>query len=157
MKKLLLPLIALMVMAACNSERTYLSYRGLSMGMPASVVADSLQARGLALDTAQSDSSRVVLNCESDHYTVTLFCQNDTLSDIVEAYAATTNDSTAALWQTMRDDFEKQFGRMPGMTHRADLHKEAVFETDGGTLILTLLNTYTPTVTARYSTSKIKN
>jgi hypothetical protein len=39
------------------------------------------------------------------------------------------------------------------MGKHGDLHKEATFEDDRGTIILTLLNTYSPTMSVRYSTT----
>ena len=61
-------------------------------------------------------------------------------------------------WQRAYNEinqFEKELEVWPDMRHRVELHKEAVYETPKGTIILTLLNTYTPTLTVRYSNSII--
>jgi len=86
------------------------------------------------------------------NFVVTVYHQNDTITDIVEQYTATYNDSTSNLWQTRHDELEKEFG-WPNMGKHGDLHKEALYESEKGTVILTLLNTYSPTLTIRYSTS----
>jgi hypothetical protein len=83
---------------------------------------------------------------------LTVYHKNDTITDILENYVATYNDSTANLWQAKHDEFEKEFG-WPNMGKHGDLHKEATFESEKGTILLTLLNTYSPTVSIRYSTS----
>lgn len=153
MKKILLAAVAAVLMCACSGERGYLDYRGLSMGLPARQVADSLQQRGLALDTAHSTAGSYVLaDTLKANYVVTVYHRNDTITDILEQYTATYNDSTANLWQAMHDDLQKEFG-WPNMGKHGDLHKEATFENDKGTVLLILLNTYSPTMSVRYSTS----
>ena len=145
--------VAVVMMCACSGERGYLDYRGLTMGMPASLMADSLQLQGLALDTAHSGETSIVLaDTLAANFMVTVYHQNDTITDIVEQYTATYNDSTSNLWQTRHDELEKEFG-WPNMGKHGDLHKEALYENEKGTVILTLLNTYSPTLTIRYSTS----
>lgn len=153
MKKIIWVFVAAVMMCACSGEREYLDYRGLSMGMPAKLMADSLQQQGLALDTAHSSETSIVLaDTLASNFMVTVFHQNDTITDIVEQYTATYNDSTSNLWQTRHDELEKEFG-WPNMGKHGDLHKEALYENKKGTVILTLLNTYSPTLTIRYSTS----
>ena len=154
MRKLLLAFVGLAALLACSGEREYLDYRGLSMGMPASKMADSLQLQlaNLTVDTAHSGQASIVLvDTLAQNFAVTIYQQNDTITDIVEQYSATYNDSTSNLWQAMHDELEKEFG-WPNMGKHGDLHKEALFESKKGTVILTLLNTYSPTVTVRYST-----
>lgn len=151
MKKLLMAVVAVCLMCACSGEREYINYRGLSMGMSAKQMADSLQLQGLALDTAHSgDNSFVLADTLACNFMVTVFHNNDTITDILEQYSATYNDSTSNLWQAKHDEFEKDFG-WPNMGKHGDLHKEALFENKKGTIILTLLNTYSPTVSIRYS------
>ena len=153
MKQTMLALLAVILLGACSGEREYINYRGLSMGMSAKAMADSLQAQGLALDTAHSGAASFVLaDTLACNFVVTIFQQNDTITDILEQYSATYNDSTSQLWQTLHDEFEKEYG-WPNMPKHGDLHKEAFFENEKGTVILTLLNTYSPTVSVRYSTS----
>jgi hypothetical protein len=152
MKKLIFAFAVLCMMCACSGDREYLNYRGLSMGMSAKDMADSLQQQGLALDTFHSDATQYVLtDTLANNFQVTLFHQNDTLNDILEQYTATYNDSTSNLWQAKHDELEKEFG-WPDMKHSGDLHKEAIYDNDKGTVILILLNTYSPTLSVRYST-----
>lgn len=139
-------------MCACSGEREYLNYRGMSMGMSAKEMAESLQNEGLALDTFHSDETQFVLvDTLANNFQVTLYHHNDTINDILEQYSATYNDSTSNLWQAKHDELEKEFG-WPDMKHKGDLHKEAVYDNDKGTVILILLNTYSPTLSVRYST-----
>ena len=145
--------VAAVLMCACSGERGYLDYRGLSMGLPAKQVADSLQQRGLALDTAHStDGSYVLADTLKGNYVVTVYHKNDTITDILEQYSASYNDSTSNLWQAMHDELQQEFG-WPNMGKHGDLHKEATFEIEKGTVLLILLNTYSPTMSVRYSTS----
>ena len=155
MKKMLLATAAAVVMmCACSGERGYINYRGMSMGLPASKVVDSLQMKvpNLWLDTTKYEDHYVLADTVARNFTVAVYHQNDTITDILENYTATYNDSTSNLWQAMHDELEKEFG-WPNMGKHGDLHKEATFQNDKGTIILTLLNTYSPTVTVRYSTA----
>lgn len=152
MKKLMLAIAALVMLCACSSERGYLDYRGLSMAMSAKSMCDSLMARGFYIDSASTDSgSSYVLASNQEKYRISIYYSNDTISDIVENYTASTMDSTSRMWQDMHDQMEKDVCR-PYMTHRADLHKEAVYQTDKGTITLILMNRSIPTVDVRYST-----
>lgn len=156
MKKLTFLFVAFAMLCACSGEREYISYKGLSMSLSAKAVADSLQQRGLALDTNKTDEQHYVLgDTLARNFAVAVYHQNDTITDIVESYRATYNDSTSNLWQKLHDEFEKDFG-WPNMRHSGDLHKEAFYENDKGTIILELLNTYSPTLTVRYSTVTTK-
>jgi len=142
-------------LTGCSGEREYIDYRGLSMGLPAKVLIDSLQKQGLALDTNKYEDRYVLADTLKRNFTVAVYHHNDTITDILENYRATYNDSTSQLWQKLHDEFEKVFG-WPNMPKRGDLHKEAFYENDKGTVLLTLLNTYSPTVTVRYSTETTK-
>ena len=154
MKKMLIAAVAAVVMCACSGERGYINYRGMSMGLPASKIVDSLQMKvpNLWLDTTKYEDRYVLADTMYRNFTVAVYHQNDTVTDILENYTATYNDSTSNLWQAMHDELEKEFG-WPNMGKHGDLHKEATFQNDRGTIILTLLNTYSPTVTVRYSTA----
>jgi len=155
MKKILLSAMAVVLMCACSGEREYLNYRGMSMGMSAKQMADSLLAKigNLAVDTNKTGETNIVLvDTLAQNFMVTVYHKNDTITDILENYVATYNDSTSNLWQAKHDEFEKEFG-WPNMGKHGDLHKEATFESEKGTILLTLLNTYSPTVSIRYSTS----
>jgi len=152
MKKILLAAMAAFILSACSGERGYLDYRGLSMGMPASKMVDSLQQQGLALDTTKYADRFVLADTVKGNFKVAVYHQNDTITDILENYTASYNDSTTNLWQARRDSLEKEFG-WPNMGKHGDLHKEATFENEKGTVLLILLNTYSPTVTIRYSTA----
>lgn len=155
MKKIMTTVVGLVALIACSGERGYIDYRGLSMGLPAKVLVDSLQTRGLALDTTKYDDRYVLGDTLKRNFTVAVYHHNDTITDILENYRATYNDSTSHLWQQLHDQFEKEFG-WPNMPKRGDLHKEAFYENDKGTVLLTLLNTYSPTVTVRYSTQRME-
>lgn len=153
MKKILFLLVTLCVLFACSGERKYLNCHGLSMGMSAKAMADSFEARGLAVDTHMTNATQIVLaDTVARNYMLTIFHQSDTISDILEQYSATYNDSTSNLWQAIHDELQKELDTWPGMPHHGDLHKEADYTTEAGTIVLTLLNTYSPTVTVRYST-----
>lgn len=155
MKKIVLAALAAVLMCACSGERQYLDYRGLSMGMSAKQMADSLQAKmqNLAVDTHKTGETNIVLvDTLAQNFMVTIYHQNDTITDILENYVATYNDSTMNLWQARHDELQKEFG-WPNMGKHGDLHKEATFENEKGTVLLILLNTYSPTVSIRYSTS----
>lgn len=152
MKKLVFMFVAVaMMMSACSGEREYLNYRGMSMGMSAKQMVDSLQMQGLALDTNKYEDRYVLSDTIARNFSVAIYHQNDTISDILENYVATYNDSTSNLWQKLHDEFEKEFG-WPNMRHSGDLHKDAFYKNDKGTVELILLNTYSPTLTVRYST-----
>lgn len=147
--------LAAVLMCACSGERQYLDYRGLSMGMSAKQMADSLLAKvqNLAVDTHKTGETNIVLvDTLAQNFMVTVYHQNDTITDILENYVATYNDSTANLWQACHDELQKEFG-WPNMGKHGDLHKEATFENEKGTVVLILLNTYSPTMSIRYSTS----
>ena len=154
MKKMLIAAVAAVVMCACSGERGYINYRGMSMGLPASKIVDSLQMKvpNLWLDTTKYEDRYVLADTMLRNFTIAVYHQNDTVTDILENYTATYNDSTSHLWQAMHDELEKEFG-WPNMGKHGDLHKEATFQNEKGTIILTLLNTYSPTVTVRYSTA----
>lgn len=155
MKKLFFAALVLTGLCACNGEREYLDYRGMSMGMSAKAMCDSLQQQGLALDTLHSgNTSFVLVDTIAKNFTVTIYQHNDTISDILEQYSATYNDSTANLWQARHDEMEKDFG-WPTMRHNGDLHKEAFYKNEKGTVILELLNTYTPSLNIRYSVASM--
>ena len=82
MKKLFVALVAIAALCACgNSEKKYLNYRGLSMGMPFKTFCDSLTARGFAVDSAKTDSSftNVVMVKEGELYHLILAQEHDTL------------------------------------------------------------------------------
>lgn len=154
MRKILWAVLAVIVMAACSGEREYIQYRGHSMGMSAKAMVDSLLAEveNLAVDTNKSGENNIVLvDTMMRNFSITVYQQNDTISDILENYVASYNDSTSNLWQRMHDDLEKEFG-WPDMKHQGDLHKEAIYDNKKGTVVLILLNTYSPTLSVRYST-----
>ncbi len=151
MKKLLMTFAIFAMICACNSEVKPFLYRGLSLGMPTNQFFDSLQARGFAIDTAQSDSGKMAVFINKDvTYKLLVAYNKDRLTDVQENYTASYNDSTRELWQQLRDDFEKELGTWPNCPELGDDHKIAKFETDGGFITITLKNTYTPTLQLRY-------
>ena len=156
MKKLIFAVMAVVALCACNSEREYLEFRGLSLGMSAKSMCDSLQSRGFALDTNLTDDHTYVLQNAQDLARVDIVFNNDTISDVIESYTATYNDSTTAIYNQRHKEYTDQYG-WANMRKDADLHKEAQFQTKGkGGLLLILHNTYYPSVSIRYSTEEIK-
>lgn len=155
MRKLILGMFAaLMMLSSCGSgEREYLEYRGLSLGMLASTFRDSLLNRGYEIDSSLTDDITYVFNNKEIHCRLDVLHMKDTITDVLESFRASYNDSTSHLWQAMHDEFQKEFG-WPNMLHNSDIHREAVYRTGRGGLTLTLLNTYAPTLTVRYSTSE---
>ena len=151
MKKLLLVFAVFAAICACSSEDKPLQYRGLSMTMPTQQFIDSLLARGFVIDTAHSDSGQMyVLTSDAVTYKMLVAYKGQQLTAVQENYTASSNDSTRQLWQQMRDDLEKELGTWPNCPKLGDDHKVANFETDGGFIVITLKNTYTPTLQLRY-------
>ena len=152
MKKILVAVVAIAALCACNSEKKDLSYRGLSMGLPFQTFIDSLQQRGFYVDSAKTDSAfqMVVMGNDAVRYRLVIAQKDGQVAALQENWNLQSNDSTRQLWQKMRDDFEKELGAWPNMPKHGDDHKIAKFEGDGGFITLTLENTYKPTLTVRY-------
>ena len=152
MKKILVAIVAIAALCACNSEKKDLSYRGLSMGLPFQTFIDSLQQRGFFVDSAKTDSAfqMVVMGNDAVRYRLVIAQKDGQVAALQENWNLQSNDSTRQLWQKMRDDFEKELGAWPNMPKHGDDHKIAKFEGEGGFITLTLENTYTPTLTVRY-------
>lgn len=155
MKKMILALVALTALCACNQEVKTLSYRGLPMDMPMKSFCDSLQARGFVIDSAQSakmDSTgnTIVMSNDQTRYRLVIAGNDKSLTALQENYLLQTNDSTRNQWQTLRDNFEKELDAWPNCPILKDDHKVAKFETDGGFITVTLENTYKPTLSVLY-------
>ena len=152
MKKILVAVVAFLALCACSSEPEYLNYRGLSMGMPFKAFYDSLIARGFVVDSARTDSAftNVLMKNPAELYHLVVAQQNDTVKMVQASYELSTNDSTRNLWQQIRDEKEKELDAWPNCPILKDDHKVAKFETDGGFVTVTLMNTYTPTLTVLY-------
>ena len=152
MKKILVDIVAIAALCACNSEKKDLSYRGLSMGLPFQTFIDSLQQRGFFVDSAKTDSAfqMVVMGNDAVRYRLVIAQKDGQVAALQENWNLQSNDSTRQLWQKMRDDFEKELGAWPNMPKHGDDHKIAKFEGEGGFITLTLENTYKPTLTVRY-------
>ena len=152
MKKILVAIVAIAALCACNSEKKDLSYRGLSMGLPFQTFIDSLQQRGFFVDSAKTDSAfqMVVMGNEAVRYRLVIAQKDGQVAALQENWNLQSNDSTRQYWQKMRDDFEKELGAWPNMPKHGDDHKIAKFEGEGGFITLTLENTYKPTLTVRY-------
>ena len=152
MKKILVALVAIVALCACNGEKKEFSYRGLSMALPFQTFIDSLQQRGFAIDSAKTDSAfqMVVMGSDAVRYRLVIAQNAGQVAALQENWNLQSNDSTRQLWQQMRDDFEKELGAWPNMPKHGDDHKIAKFEGDGGFITLTLENTYKPTLTVRY-------
>ena len=152
MKKILVAIVAIAALCACNSEKKDLSYRGLSMGLPFQTFIDSLQQRGFFVDSAKTDSAfqMVAMGNDAVRYRLVIAQKDGQVAALQENWNLQSNDSTRQLWQKMRDDFEKELGAWPNMPKHGDDHKIAKFEGEGGFITLTLENTYKPTLTVRY-------
>jgi len=153
MKKMFFAVMALVMLCACKGEREYLEFRGLSMGMSAKAMCDSLQLKGFELDTTLTDDQTIVMNNVKELCRLDIMQHNDTITDIIESYAATYNDSTTGIYNRLHKEFTDLYG-WANMKHDADLHKEADFRTGKGGLTLILHNTYTPTVSIHYTTEE---
>ena len=161
MKKLLFAaLVALLALASCG-EREYLSYKGLSMGMPANAFADSVAARGLVIDSALSTfgkASRIEMRSPVDEeFRLSIVSKNDTLLTVEEIYTRDKINDTRALWKRLREDYVKELGTCAAPTLNDD-HKVAIFKSKKGTMTLILQNNpgedYAgkPTVRVRFET-----
>ena len=152
MKKILVAVVAIAALCACNSEKKEFSYRGLSMGLPFQTFIDSLQQRGFFVDSAKTDSDfqMVVMGSDQVRYRLVIAQKAGQVAALQENWELHSNDSTRNLWQQMRDDFEKELGAWPNMPKHGDDHKIAKFEAEGGFITLTLENTYKPTLSVRY-------
>jgi len=148
--------MAIVALCACKGEREYLDFRGLSLGMSAKAMCDSLLLRGFELDSNLTDETVFILKNAVEQCRVDISMHNDTISDVLESYEASYNDSTAGIYRERHKEFTDLYG-WSGMKHDSELHREAVFQVgDKGGLVLTLLNTYTPTVTIHYSVHPLK-
>jgi len=157
MKKIFFPLVALMVLFACSKSEQPFNYRGLAFSLPATQFVDSLLAQGFAVDSAASDSGRtVVLAKQSEPYRILVAFSGDKLQVVQENYLASSNDSTRMLWQQIRDGLEKDLEAWPDCPILKDDHKIANFDTSTGFISVILENTYTPTLTVRYSPKQEK-
>ena len=152
MKKLLFIIMAVAAIVACQEEHKPLNYRGLAFTLPLSQFIDSMQARGFAVDSAASDSGRtVVLGNPAEPYRVLAAFKGEELLTIQETYNLSTNDSTRQMWQQIHDGLEKELEAWPDCPVLKDDHKEANFDTGDGIISVLLENTYTPTLTVRYT------
>ena len=155
MKKLVFAALAAVAMCACSGEREYLDFRGLSMGMSAKAMCDSLIDRGFALDSNLTDESVYVLTNAGEQCRVDINMQNDTISDILESFEASYNDSTVGIYRERHKEYTELYG-WANMKHDSELHREAAFSVgDKGGLVLKLLNTYSPTVSIHYSVNPL--
>lgn len=86
MKKMLIAAVAAVLICACSGERGYINYRGMSMGLPASKIVDSLQLKvpNLWLDTTKYEDRYVLADTMYRNFTVAVYHQNDTVTDILE-------------------------------------------------------------------------
>ena len=153
MKNSLFVILAVVALCACGGKDSApFNYRGLAFTMPVTQFVDSMQARGFAVDSAASDSGRtVVLSSEAVKYRVLAAYQGDQLQIVQETYNLSTNDSTRRMWQELRDGLEQELGAWPDCPLLSDDHKVANFDAGDGLISVLLENTYTPTLTVRYT------
>ena len=144
MKKTMMAVVTAAVVGACSSEPKYLSYEGLSMGLPAKVFADSLLKRGMVVDTINEETDRVVMLMPGETKKVTVIMNGEAIASVQESYEATYNDSTRQLFKKYYDRLVEEINPYPEMPKNAEDHKEARFQADEGMVTLILENTYTP-------------
>ena len=144
MKKTMMAVVTAAVVGACSSEPKYLSYEGLSMGLPAKVFADSLLKRGMVVDTLNEETDRVVMLMPGETKQVTVIMNGEAIASVQESYEATYNDSTRQLFKKYYDRLVEEINPYPEMPKNAEDHKEARFQADEGMVTLILENTYTP-------------
>ncbi len=144
MKKTMMAVVTAAVVCACSSEPKYLSYEGLSMGLPAKVFADSLLKRGMVVDTLNEETDRVVMLMPGETKKVTVIMNGEAIASVQESYEATYNDSTRQLFKKYYDRLVEEINPYPEMPKNAEDHKEARFQADEGMVTLILENTYTP-------------
>lgn len=152
MKKILLFAFAAVAMAACNSDREYLTYRGVPMNTPLKAFTDSMTARGLVVDTSNHDKETVIMSMPEGPGKLVISAEGDSIYQIVENYDATYNDSTRNLYRTMLAKSVEEYGHQPKMPINLEDHSEARFYSDKGTFTLQLENTYTPHLSVSYET-----
>ena len=144
MKKTMMAVVTAAVVGACSSEPKYLSYEGLSMGLPAKVFADSLLKRGMVVDTLNEETDRVVMLMPGETKKVTVIMNGEAIASVQESYEATYNDSPRQLFKKYYDRLVEEINPYPEMPKNAEDHKEARFQADEGMVTLILENTYTP-------------
>ena len=144
MKKTMMAVVTAAVVGACSSEPKYLSYEGLSMGLPAKVFADSLLKRGMVVDTLNEETDRVVMLMPGETKKVTVIMNGEAIASVQESYEATYHDSTRQLFKKYYDRLVEEINPYPEMPKNAEDHKEARFQADEGMVTLILENTYTP-------------
>lgn len=138
--------------ASCSDKQKPFNYRGLSFQLTTSQLVDSMLARGFAVDSAASDSGRIVVLAKSgERYRVLVAYNGDKLQAIQENYSMSTNDSTRQMWQQLRDGLEKELNAWPDCPMLKDDHKIANFDASNGIISVTLENTYRPTLNVRYT------
>ena len=153
MKKLVFALMAVAALCACQKGGAPVdfNYRGLAFTMPVAQFVDSMKARGFAVDSAASDSGRIVVFASTQQkYRVLVAFAGQKLAAVQEQYTLSSNDSTRRMWQEMRDGLEKELGAWPDCPLLKDDHKVANFDASDGIISVILENTYKPTLTIRY-------
>ena len=151
MKKIAFFLVALMAFTACQESKSPFNYRGLAFTLTAPQMVDSLLARGFVVDSAASDSGRLVALVKAgEPYRVLVGFDGDRVQAVQENYRLSTNDSTRHMWQQLRDGLEKELGAWPNCPMLKDDHKIANFDASDGFISVTLENTYKPTLQVLY-------
>ena len=148
MKKLVLALVAVAALCACQKEHTPFNYRGLAFSLSVDQFVDSMIARGFAVDSVASDSGNtVVLANPAEHYRVLAAFKNQQLRNIAEygpaassmdkvkkylvkqyQQAAITNDYWSyIIWHELDDDadFDKDYCKMVEDMKATDVQRMA--------------------------------
>ncbi len=152
MKKIVLICLVVVALCACQQDKdATFNYRGLALSMSVNEFVDSMMKRGFEVDSAASDSGRtVVLASIQQKYRVLTAFQGQDIKVVQETYSLSSNDSTRNMWQSLRDNLEKEYG-WPDCPMLKDDHKIANFDAGDGLIAVILENTYSPTLTVRYS------
>ena len=148
MKKIVIAFVAFLTFVACSEQKAPFNYRGLAFTTPVDQFVDSMLARGFAIGRT------VVFASENEPYRVLAAFSGNQLQVIQESYIADNNDSTRVMWQRLRDGLEKELNAWPNCPILKDDHKVANFDTSDGFIAVILENTYTPTLTVRYTPKK---
>ena len=152
MKKAVYLFVTMLAMFACSkNERAAFNYRGLPLALTTSQFVDSMLSRGFVVDSAASDSGRMVVFASAqEKYRVLMAFAGEKVAAVQETYLLSTNDSTRRFWQEIRDGLEKELGAWPDCPMLKDDHKIANFDASDGIISVILENTYKPTLTVRY-------
>jgi len=151
MKKLILFFAIMAMLIACSEDKKPFNYRGLPLALSTTQFVDSMLARGFVVDSAASDSGKLVVFASPQlKYRVLMGFAGEKVAAVQEKYYLSTNDSTRQMWQEIRDRLEKELGSWPDCPMLKDDHKVANFDAADGIISVVLENTHKPTLMISY-------